>query len=324
MRVIDIHAHLTPQRFRRAIEAGGRWHGLGPEYGELENPKNLWSPQRRIEEMDALGVDTQALSSTDCFYQYDNDLATTLAIARDANEELAEMSREHRDRFVGLGTLPMQDVTAAVAELERIMTELGLKGIMINDHVNGRTYEDPVFLPFWEAVEGLGVVVLFHQYAPTLVSYRTDRWFLANTIGNLVDRAVTFGTLVFGGVLDRFPDLRLCLAHAGGYTAFGVDRMDKGWEAATLDYMSAEPRTNIDRPPSEYLGRFFYDSVTYKESTLRFLIDRVGIDQVVLGTDFPAPMILEDAVTWIKGLESLTEGEKQAILWENPARLLGL
>lgn len=324
MRVIDIHAHSTPQRFQREIAAGRTWHGLGPEFGELENPKNAWPPDVRLADMDELGVDMQAVSSTDCFYQYDNDLETTVAIAADANDELAEMHRDHPTRFVGLGTLPMQDVSAAVKELDRIINELSLEGIMINDHVNGKTYDEPEFLPFWEAVEGLGAVVFFHQYHPTLVNYRTNRWFLPNTIGNLVDRAVTFGTLVFGGVLDRFPGLKLCLGHAGGYTAFGIGRMDKGWEAALLDYMPNEPRTNLERPPSEYLDRFFYDSVTYEESALRFLIDRVGIDQVVFGTDYPAPMAVEDAVNWINGMESLSAAEKQAILWKNPERLLGL
>jgi aminocarboxymuconate-semialdehyde decarboxylase len=324
MRVIDIHAHVTPQRFSRAIAEKGSWHGLGPEFGELENPKNLWDPQRRIADMESLGVHTQAVSSTDCFYQYDNGLPAAIAIARDANDELAEMQRNHPQSFTPLGTVPMQDVPAAVAELERLIGELGLKGVMINDHVNGRTYEHDEFLPFWEAVEGLGAVVLFHQYTPTIVMSRTTRWFLPNSIGNLVDRAVTFGTLVFGGVMDRFPDLELVLGHAGGYTAFGVDRMDKGWEAAALDYMPSEPRMHIQRPPSEYLSRFYYDSVTYKETSLRFLIDRVGIDRVVFGTDYPAPMVVPDAVNWIMGLESLGADEKEAILWKNPERLLGL
>jgi aminocarboxymuconate-semialdehyde decarboxylase len=290
--VIDIHAHTTPQRFRAAIESDGSWHGLGPEFGELENPKNLLSPEERLQEMDRLGVDIQALSSTDCFYQYDNDPATTQAIARDANDELAEIHEQHPDRYLGLGTLPMQDVPAAVSELQRIMEELGLQGVMIDDHVRNKTYDLDGVLP--------------------------------NSIGNLVDRAITFGTLVFGGVMDRFPELKVCLGHAGGYASFGVDRMDKGWEAAALDYMPDEPRRRIQKAPSEYLGDFYYDSVTYKESTLRFLIDRVGIDQVVFGTDYPAPMVVADAVNWIRSLPSLTSEEKEAILCHNPARLLGM
>ncbi|MBS1241670.1 MAG: aminocarboxymuconate-semialdehyde decarboxylase, partial [Gemmatimonadetes bacterium] len=221
-------------------------------------------------------------------------------------------------------TVPMQDVGAAVAEMERAVGDLGLKGLMINDHVNGQTYDQPQFLPFWMAAEKLGAVILFHQYGPTVVTARTNDYFLPNTIGNLVDRTITFATLVFGGVMDRFPGLKLCLAHGGGYTAFGVARMDKGWEAAAIDYMPHDARRNIDRPPSAYLGSFYYDCATFSERTLRFLIDSVGIGRVVFGTDYPAPMVIEDAVNWVNGLASLSDEEKDAILWGNPARLLGL
>ncbi len=324
MRVIDIHAHVTPQRFISAIRGGERWHTLGPDMGELENPRNSMGPEGRLSEMDELGVSVQAVSSTDCFYQYGNAVETTVAIARDANEELAEMHRSYPERFIGLGALPMQNVTAAIEELERVMGELGLKGVMVDDHVNGVTYDDQRFLPFWEAVEGLGAVVFFHQGAPTVVTGLTDRWFLPNTIGNLANRTITFGSLVFGGVMDLFPGLKLCLGHAGGYTAFAVDRMDKGWEAARLDYMSDMPRKHLTRPPSEYLPAFYYDTVTYRESTLRFLIDRVGIDRVVFGTDYPAPMVVNDAVSWILRMETIGDDEKQAMLSDNPARLLGI
>ena len=321
--VVDIHAHLTPERFRKAVESGSTWHGLGPETGELENPRNLEGVGERVASMDSIGVDVQAVSTTDCFYCYDKDVATTVAIARDANDELAEMSHDCPDRFIGLGSLPLQDVKASITELDRIMSDLQLKGVMIDDYVNGRTFDEPEFLPLWEAIEGHGAVVLFHQGAPTVVTCLTNRWFLPNSVGNLANRVLTFGSLVFGGVIDRFPKLKLCLGHAGGYTAMGVDRMDKGWEAGQFDYMSDDVR-NLERRPSEYLRDFYYDTVTYSESTLRYLIDRVGADRVVFGTDYPAPMEVTDAVNWIRGLESLSEDEKQAILSDNPARLLGL
>jgi len=148
-------------------------------------------------------------------------------------------------------------------------------------------------------------------------------------VGNLVERILTFGTLVHGGVMDRFPGLKVCLLHGGGYTAFGIARMDKGWEAASLDYMRAysageDARQSITRPPSAYLGRFYYDCATFSEPTLRFLIDTVGIDRVVFGTDYPCPMQIIDPVNWVNGLAGLTAEEKQAILCANPRRMLGL
>jgi aminocarboxymuconate-semialdehyde decarboxylase len=131
---------------------------------------------------------------------------------------------------------------------------------------------------------------------------------------------------VYGGVMDRFPDLKICLGHAGGYTAFGAARMDKGWHAGAMENMPEfdDGRTFLERAPSEYVSRFWYDSCTYTEQNLRLLLDVVGADRVVLGTDYPAPMMEPDPVSWIRGMSTLTTEEKDAILSGNPARLLGV
>ena len=136
-KVIDVHAHVTPQRFQRAVLGGSLWHGMTPADGELDNLKNRWAPDRRLEEMDALGVDVQLVSPTDCFYQYHQDPEVTATIAAECNDEVAEMARDHPGRFVGLGTLPLQDTDRAVAEMDRGMRQLRLAGFMIDDHVNG-------------------------------------------------------------------------------------------------------------------------------------------------------------------------------------------
>jgi aminocarboxymuconate-semialdehyde decarboxylase len=314
-RIIDVHAHVTPQRFQRAVEAGRDWHGLGAEYGELDNPRNLWGPDRRLEEMDALGVDVQVVSPTDCFYQYDRDPAQTAEIAADANEEIAEMVRDHPDRFMGLGTLPMQDTDRAIAELTRAMGDLGLVGFMIDDHVNGTTYDDDRFDELFAAADERGAFLLIHQYQPTLVALRTERYFLLNSIGNLVDRTLSFGTLVYGGVMDRYRNLKVCFAHAGGYIPFAIDRIDQGWEVWPEERGKAADR------PSTYLDRFYYDTVTFTERNLRFLLDVVGSDRVVFGTDYPAPMRLEDPVRLIDGYESLEESEREDLLRGTAARI---
>jgi aminocarboxymuconate-semialdehyde decarboxylase len=325
MPVIDVHTHVTPRRFRRAVENGGEWHTLTAEVGELEIPAFSMTAAERVAEMDALGVDIQVLAPNTGFYKYDREPKLTKVIARETNEELREMIDEFPDRFVGLATVPMQDVSLAIDETERVVRDLGFKGLIVNDHVNGHTYDEERFRPFWKAIEELGAVVLFHQSGSTLVEHRTTRYALPNAVGNLVERALTFGTLVFGGVLDRFPDLKLCLAHAGGYVAFGIARMDKAWEAGGTKLPEFEDaRSYLQRPPSEYLGKFYYDSCTHSEATLRFLVDSVGADQVVMGTDYPAPMIVDDVVAWTNSLPSLTAAEKEAILCTNPGRLLGL
>lgn len=325
MPVIDVHTHVTPPSFREAVLDGGSWHTLTNTIGELEIPEFSISATDRIAKMDAAGIDMHVLTVNNDFYRYELDPAQTQEIARACNEEIGAMMSAHPDRFTGLATVPMQDIERAVAELEFAMSTLGYRGLTINDHVNGVTFDNPRFYPFWEAVESLGAVVFFHQCGPTLVKARTTRYALPNSIGNLVDRAVTFGTLVFGGIMDRYPDLKICLGHAGGYAAFGAARMDKTWRAADMGVPEFfDAKTNLAVPPSEYLGRFYYDSCTYTEETLRFLIDSVGIDRVVLGTDYPAPMVQEDPVGWLEKMPGVSAAEREAITSTNPAAMLGL
>jgi aminocarboxymuconate-semialdehyde decarboxylase len=334
--VIDTHAHWTPDRYRAAVEADGEWYGLDSTVGELENAGFRMTLEERVADMDALGVDVQLVSPTAGFYQYANDLETTAAIARECNDEIADVLARCPERFLGLGTLPMQDVDAAVAELERVMTSLRLKGVMISDHVNDRLYDEPEFVRFWETAERLGALIFFHQGPDR--RYKVGRYHLDNSIGNLVDRALVFAILSAGGVLDRFPNLKLLLAHAGGYAAFGAARMDKaagffvedqppsgGQAGYTVPYApTPEYDAPSSQPPSAYLGKFFYDCCTFTGATLRFLIDTVGIDQVVLGTDAPAPMVLTDAVRWLASLDCLTDDERHAIVTGNPSRMLGV
>lgn len=318
MRTIDIHAHVTPQCFQRAVLAGNPWHGMTRAEGELFNPMNAWTPEQRLADMDSLGIDVQVVSTNVAFYKYDQDPATARAIARDCNNEVHQMTLDYPKHLAGLATLPMQDIPAAIAELERCVVQLGLKGAMINDHVNGRTFDEPEFVAFWKAAEQMGALLFIHQARPTVVAQLTQRYHLPNTIGNLTDRAITFASLVFGGVMDACPALKICLAHGGGYTCFGIGRMDRGWQ------VRPEARGHLHRPPSAYLRRFYYDCLTHSEAALRMVIDTVGADRVVLGTDWPADMRIDWPVSWILGLASLTAEEKELILWKNLERLLNL
>ncbi len=331
MPVIDMHTHLTPERYKQAIKTKGEWYGLDAGPGQLSDGGFAKSLTERLAEMDALGVDMQLITPTIGFYQYDRDIEVVRRIHRECNDEIAETVEQHPTRFAGMAIVPMQDPPSAIAEMERAMSDLGLKGVILNDHVLGRTYDDPAFLPFFAAAEELGAIIFFHQGQDTCVVYRNTRYKLPNAVGNLTERALSFATLVFGGVIDRFPDLKPFLGHGGGYTAYGASRMDKvagALEGETADGM-APPFGGGDGfsqkfPPSEYLDRFYYDCCTYSGPVLRFLIDAVGIDRVVLGTDYPAPMVLLDAVNWVRGLPELSDEEKEAVLSKNPAKLLGV
>ena len=321
MRTIDIHAHISPEGMVKAMSEGRDWHGISSaemlpihEY----TPRTMWTPEQRLQEMDELGVDIHVLSTNSFFYFYERDAAAITAMARECNDYVSQLAKDRPDRFAGFATLPMQDVNASVAELERGMQTLGLKGAMIGDHVNGVTYDDPSFLPLWKAAEASGAVIFIHQAGDTVVSPRSDSYHLPNTIGNLADRAVTFASFVFGGVMDACPDLKVCLAHGGGYTCFGAGRMDRGWQ------VRSEARVHIQQPPSRYLNRFWYDCLTHSEDALRMLIDTVGLDRVVFGTDWPFDMAIDEPVSWVRNMTKLTDPEKDAILGGNIESLLGL
>ena len=331
MRSIDIHAHVTPQCFWRATEGNGDWHTLkrerdargreilvaGDRRGQLP-PKSSWTAEQRLADMDSLGVDVHVVSPYAGFYNYEMDVGIASATAKESNDEISQMMKSWPDRFAGLATLPMQDVPAAVAELERVMVQLGFKGAMIDDKINGKLLDEPEYMPFWKAAEQLGAVILFHQGGDTIVDQRIKRYHLPNSVGNLADRTLTFASLVMGGVMDACPDLRICLSHGGGYACYGAGRMDRGWQRIP------EPDRLAARPPSAYLNRFYYDCIVYTEQSLRYLIDSVGIDRVVFGTDWPYDMAQDWPVSWILSMESITQDEKEAILWKNLEGLLGL
>ncbi|MYC36840.1 MAG: amidohydrolase [Chloroflexi bacterium] len=315
---IDIHAHLTPQCFIQAMNRGEEWHGVKPGTMRVA-PRAVWTPEQRLNDMNSLGVDVHVVSTGAAFYFYDQDPQVIAAMHRECNEEVHQMTMDYPDRFKGFAQIPMQDVNAAIKELDHVMNNLGFVGAMINDTADGRTFDEPEYLPLWQAAEQMGAVMFIHQQGgDTLVTPRLNRYHLANTIGNLVDRAVTFASFVFGGVMDKCPDLKVCLAHGGGYTCFGAGRMDRGWQ------VRSEAREHISQPPSAYLSKFYYDCLTHSEPALRMLIDTVGIDRVIFGTDWPADMAIDWPVSWVLSLESLTQEEKEAILWKNMERLLGV
>lgn len=330
MPVIDLHAHVTPERYKKGIERTGYWYGLDRRAGEIDRGGFAQPLDQRLEEMERFGVDMQLVTPTVGFYQYENSLKVTKMIHRECAEEIEEMFTEHPDRFMGMGMVPMQDPPTAITELESLM-ERGFKGIILNDHVAGVTYDDPRYLSFFEAAEALGALLFFHQGGETITTARNPKYKLPNAVGNLTERTMLYATLVFGGILDEYPDLKMLLGHGGGYTPYGVARMDKVAGALPPEFdgemhppFPGDDGFNHEKPPSEYLDRFYYDCCTYSGPVLRFLVDTVGIERVVLGTDYPAPMFLYDPVNWVRGLPELTDDEKESILVRNSNELLGI
>jgi aminocarboxymuconate-semialdehyde decarboxylase len=210
-------------------------------------------------------------------------------------------------------------VGAAVDELERAVTVLGLKGAELDTVVNDDTWDEPRFLPLFKAAESMGAVLFFHpQPQHNLLAKSRDRYGIPNAIGVLVEDLLVVATLIFGGILDACPDLKVCIAHGGGPACFGMGRLDHGWQVRT------EARERIQKPPSAYQRRLYYDCVVNSEANLRFLLDSVGADRVVLGSDWPFVAWHPSPVAWVQGLASLTRDEKNKILWQNLEALLGL
>jgi aminocarboxymuconate-semialdehyde decarboxylase len=331
MKTIDIHAHLVPRSLWNCIDAGTPWHGFHHEAGDglgtvvgggmrtsFSSPKVRFTPQERLQDMDAQGVDVQVLSIHTPFFGYHLDGAQGKALARDVNDEIAATVRERPTRFAGLATLPMQDVKTAIDELERAVTVLGLKGAELDTQVNGEQWDEPKFLAFFKAAEAMEAVLFYHpQPQNNFLMQRTPRDGLFNSLGVILDDAIVTAILICSGVLEKCPELRVCIAHGGGPACYAMGRLDRAWHGRPA-------ARRIPKPPSAYQSRLYYDTVTGSEEALRFLIDRVGVDRVVMGSDWPFVPWHPSPVTWLQGLQSLTQEEKDKILWRNLEALLKL
>ena len=329
MRNIDIHAHLVPQCMWRTVNKGETWYDTRLEGGDVlvtggkkqrvQTPKVRFTPEERLKDMDATGVDVQVVSIHTPLFHYHIDGARGLALAREFNDEIAGMTKQWPKRFAGLATLPVQDVGKAVAELDRAVNVLGLKGAELDTLVNGDNWDEPRFLPLFKAAESMGAVLFFHpQPQHNFMLQRTERYGLANSLGVIVEDALVVAILIFGGVLDACPNLKAVVAHGGGPACFGMGRMDHGWQ------VRSEARVNIQKPPSTYQRRLYYDTVVGSEAALRFLLDEVGSDRVVLGSDWPFVPWTPSPHGWVQGLQKLTAEEKERILHGNLEALLGL
>lgn len=332
MRSIDIHAHLNPQSMWQTFADGKEWYGIKYEEGDpvgfmvhqgrrdpVNSPKVRFTPEERIKDMDEQGTDVQVVSIHTPLFGYHLEPTLGLQLAREVNDEIASMTQQWPQRFAGLATLPVQDVPTAIRELERAVNDLHLKGAELDSVVNGKNWDEPEFLPLFKAAEAMGAVLFFHpQPNNNILLERIQHYGLSNSIGVPLEDALVVATLIFGGILEQCPDLKVCIAHGGGPACFGMGRMDRGWQ------VRSEARTHISHPPSTYQRRMYYDCVTMSETALRFLIDTVGADRVVLGSDWPFVRWDPSPVGWVQGLESLTQAEKDKILWQNLEQLLGI
>lgn len=271
----------------------------------------------RLKDMDRMGIDVQAVSPAPAQYYYYADPVFGLELARGINERIAEIVATHPGRFVGLGTVPLQDAKLATRELERCVKKLGLRGVEIGTNVNGIDLADKRLGldRFFAKAQELDVVLFMHPMGFTHADRMTEHYF-NNIIGNPLESTLAVSHLIFGGVLDRHPKLKFCVAHGGGYLAHYPARMDHGWKARP------DARTVLKKKPSSYLKKFFFDTITFDAGLLENLIERVGAKQVLLGSDYPYDMGDEDPVGLVNRLQGVGEVDRARILGGNAARLL--
>ena len=273
----------------------------------------------RLKHMDRMGIDIQAVSPAPNQTYYWTEAGMGQELARAVNERIAQIVARWPDRFVGLGTVPLQDPGLAVSELEFAVRKLGLKGVEINPNVKGLDLTDSRLSleKFFSKAEKLNAVVFMHPIGYTQGERLMDHYF-NNVIGNPLETTVAASHLIFDGVMERYPKLKVVLPHAGGYLAHYWARMDHAWKARP------DCRTVLKRKPSSSLEKFYFDTIAFDPGMLKHLIERFGANHVLLGTDYPYDMGVEDPVGFIKRVTGLSSIEKNKIMGGNATRLLGI
>jgi aminocarboxymuconate-semialdehyde decarboxylase len=278
----------------------------------------------RLRAMDEQGIDVQALSINPNWYKAERDLARQ--VCQIQNEKLAEACAANPERFVAFATVALQHPELAAEQLEEGVKKYGLRGAGIGGNVNGEEISDPRFHPFWAKAEQLGVVVFIHPQgdgAPTQLQQRfKGNGYLGNVIGNPLETTIALSHLIFDGTLDRFPGLKICAAHAGGYLPSYSGRSDFGCPTRP-DLCPGGTHGPIKRTPTEYLKQLYYDTMVFNSEGVRHLVAEVGASQLVVGTDFPYPCT-KTAVDLILKTPGLSDADRRAILGGNAARLLGI
>ena len=278
-------------------------------------PRGGFDLAHRLRDMDAMGVDVQVLSATPQTYLYNQDASLGATTAAVQNDQIAKLVKQNPQRFMGIATLPMQAPEKAADELKRAMTTLNLRGTMFASNIIGKNLDDPSFEPVWATAEELGAFVFIH---PNNVAGadRMKSYYLNNLIGNPLDTTIGAACLYFGGVLDRHPKLTVVLAHGGGFTPYQAARWEHGW------HVRPEPKKNITKQPVDIAKRFYYDTILHSAPVLEFMIEHVGADRVMLGSDYPYDMGMMDCVKHVRGLK-ISDADKATILSTCAQALLG-
>jgi len=306
VKTVDVHAHC-------AVPEAMALMGLKVE------PQSLVMGQDRIRAMDEQGIDVEALSINPYWYKAERDLARTLI--RMQNEKLAELCASRPERFVAFATVALQYPELAAEQLEEGVKKLGLRGGSIGANVAGEELSDPKFHPFWAKAEQLGCLIFMHPQGGNAGFEQRLRGNggLGNVIGNPLDTTIALSHLIFEGTLDRFPGLKVCAAHGGGYLPSYAARSDAG----CVTFPERCAKVPLKKRPTDYLRQLYYDSIVFTPEGLRHLAAEVGSGQIVMGTDYPFPW-MKTSVDHILETPGLSDAERAAMLGETASRLLAI
>ena len=324
--IIDFHNHYYPPAYLDALREGPS--NVRVTFDDQGNPRlhypgdyNIVVPGHRDIEyrqqvLEEAGIVLQIITLTTPGTHIETP-ARAVSLAQMVNDRFADVVATRGNHFRALATLPLNDPAASVIELERAMRQLGFRGAMIFSNVNGLGLDEKCFWPLWEKANELEAVMFVHPTHPVGVEAMKDYWLTA-LVGFLFDTTLAAGKLVFSGIVERFPRITWVLGHLGGAVPYVAERWDRGYHAF------AECRANIDRPPSEYLKNFYYDSVNFDVNALTMAINFAGVDHILAGSDYPHQIgSLDQMKQSIEGL-AISESDKEKIRSGNASRILGL
>jgi aminocarboxymuconate-semialdehyde decarboxylase len=307
---IDIHAHMLPEETIRLLGKqsprvapklitepdGAIIMEIAGKVVQRPMPRQIFDLDLRLSDMDRHGVDLQAVCATVQTFFYGEEPALGAACAALQNDELAAVVKRRPDRFLGLATLPLQHPQTAADELRRAMRLLGLRGAQIGSNVNGRNLDDPALDPVWAAANDLRAFVLVHPHGEIVPGDRLASYYMRNFVGLPFETTMAGAALVFGGVIERYPDIVFCLCHGGGFVPYQAGRFVHAWQ------VRAEPKSRLRGSPEASLARLHYDTIVHSPRALAFLIETVGADRVLLGSDYPFDMGNLDCVARVAAI----------------------
>jgi aminocarboxymuconate-semialdehyde decarboxylase len=319
MRTIDVHTHVLTEETmgllqKEAPKIAPRLTPIDSDFAVLEVagtpyrpfPRGGFDLDRRFADMAAAEVDVQVLSATPQTYFYDQEPALAAACAALQNDQIAKLVKTHPDRFLGIATLPMQAPQLAAEELRRAVRTLGLRGAMIGSNARGRNLDDPAFEPLWAEAAALGAFMIVHP-VNVAGADRLRSYYLTNLIGNPLDTTIAAASLVFGGVIERFPNIKFFMVHGGGFTPYQCGRWQHGW------HVRPEPKKHLKVPPAETIRTLYWDTILHGKPALEFLVAEFGASHVMLGSDYPYDMGTFECARQVKAL-SVSDADKATIL----------